>query len=182
VYVQAGKKYQFSAQVNLPAGGTQCYMQFYLSNDPNIWVENNGQPFTNLFMSLNTWHGWPNNSGEGPTVALTGELTQLVHSYGNYGPYASMNGCNYSAIKRYPQSLFLCDVETRRRNNIITQGECRITQGECGVAQGSRIPESRDIGIERSHRGVTWEDEQGQQKQQQTTVNRYKTDKKFAYQ
>ncbi len=93
VYVQRGKKYQFSALVKLPAGGKQCYMQFYLSNDPNYWNENNGQqPGTNLLMSLNTWHGWGGFSGEGPTVAVNGNITQIVTQFGNYGPYASLGG------------------------------------------------------------------------------------------
>jgi PKD repeat protein len=89
VYVQAGKQYQFSAQVKLPAGGTQCYMQFYLSTDPNTWNENNGNPPTQLFASLNTWHGWGGYSGSGPTVAVDGSLITLCQSLGLYGPYAS---------------------------------------------------------------------------------------------
>lgn len=89
VYVQAGKQYQFSAQVKLPAGGTQCYMQFYLSADPNTWNENNGNPPTQLFASLNTWHGWGGYSGSGPTVAVDGSMITVCQSYGVYGPYAS---------------------------------------------------------------------------------------------
>lgn len=92
IYVQAGKRYQFSAQVKLPAGGSQCYMQFYLSNDPNTWNENNGQSPTQLFMSFNTWHGWGGYSGSGPTVACEGSVTHLVHQFGDYGPYAALNG------------------------------------------------------------------------------------------
>ena len=90
VYVQAGKQYQFSAQVKLPAGGSQCYMQFYLSGDANTWNENNGSPPTQLFASLNTWHGWGGFSGSGPTVAVDGSMIALCQSYGVYGPYASV--------------------------------------------------------------------------------------------
>lgn len=89
VYVEAGKKYQFSAQVKLPAGGSQCYMQFYLSNDANTWNENDGNPPTQLFVSLNTWHGWGGTSGSGPTVAVDGSIIEISHDFGEYGPYAA---------------------------------------------------------------------------------------------
>jgi PKD repeat protein len=85
VYVIAGKTYQFSALVKVPAGGSQCYLQFYLSNDPNTWVENNGQPFTNLFMSLNAWHGWGSTNY---TAAEDGAINEIS----TYGPYAGTGG------------------------------------------------------------------------------------------
>lgn len=85
VYVVAGKTYQFSAEVKVPAGGSQCYLQFYLSTDPNNWVENNGQPFTNLFISLNAWHGWGTTNN---TAAVDAEITQVS----TYGPYAATGG------------------------------------------------------------------------------------------
>ena len=89
VYVQAGKQYQFSAQVKVSAGGSQCYLQFYISNDANTWNENNGSPPTQLFVSLNTWHGWGGYSGGGPTVAADGSMITVSHSFGSYGPYAT---------------------------------------------------------------------------------------------
>lgn len=96
IYVRAGKQYQFSAQVKVPAGGTQCYLQFYISNDPNTWNENNGNPPTQLFVSLNTWHGWNGYDGWQSTSALDGDMIQLAHANGNYGPYAA-NGGVYTA-------------------------------------------------------------------------------------
>lgn len=85
VFVVAGKRYQFSAQVKVPGGGSQCYLQFYLSTDPNNWVENNGQPFTNLFLSLNAWHGWGTTNN---TAVVDGAITQIS----TYGPYAATGG------------------------------------------------------------------------------------------
>jgi len=89
VYVEAGKQYQFSALVKLAGGGIQCYFQFYLSNDPNTWSENNGNQPTQLFMSLNTWHGWGGYNGWNQSIAVDGSMLQLVQSYGSYGHYAT---------------------------------------------------------------------------------------------
>lgn len=85
VHVVEGKQYQFSALVKVPAGGSQCYLQFYLSEDPDTWVENNGQPFTNLFVSMNAWHGWGATNN---TAAADGAILQLS----TYGPYVSTGG------------------------------------------------------------------------------------------
>jgi hypothetical protein len=85
VHVVQGKQYQFSALVKVPGGGSQCYLQFYLSDDPNTWVENNGQPFTNLFVSMNAWHGWGSTNN---TAAADGEILQLS----TYGPYVATGG------------------------------------------------------------------------------------------
>jgi PKD repeat protein len=85
VYVIQGKKYRFSALVKVPGGGSQCYLQFYLSTDPNNWVENNGQPFTNLFVSLNAWHGWGTTNN---TADVNGEIVGVS----TYGPYAATGG------------------------------------------------------------------------------------------
>jgi PKD repeat protein len=85
VYVVAGRTYQFSAQVKVPGGGSQCYLQFYLSTDPNTWVENNGQPFTNLFMSLNAWHGWGSTNN-------TASVDGAINTISTYGPYAASGG------------------------------------------------------------------------------------------
>lgn len=96
VQVTAGKQYKLSAQVKLPAGGKQCYLQFYISNDANTWNENNGTPPTQLFMSLNTWHGWGGYSGSGPTIAVDGDMTAAVTIYGMYG-LGGANGGIYTA-------------------------------------------------------------------------------------
>ena len=92
VNVTAGKQYQLSAQVKLPSGGKQCYFQIYISNDPNTWNENNGNPPTQLFMSFNTWHGWGGYSGSGPTVAIDGDMLANVLKNGSYGPGAATSG------------------------------------------------------------------------------------------
>jgi len=101
IYVQAGKQYQFSAKVKVPAGGTQCYLQFYLSDDPNTWSENAGAPPTQLFVSLNTWRGWNGYDGWQSTSALDGDMMQLVHANGDYGPYAATNGVYTASTTGY---------------------------------------------------------------------------------
>jgi len=76
VQVTAGKQYQLSALVKLPAG-KQDYLQLYITTDPNTWVEPN-----QTFLSLNAWHGWGTTA---LTVAVDGNIAQLVPQYGSYG-------------------------------------------------------------------------------------------------
>ena len=92
VSVTAGKQYKLSAQVKLPAGAKNCYLQFYISNDANTWNENNGNPPTQLFMSLNTWHGWSSS------VAVDGDMLTTVLSNGSYGPGAAAGGIYTATI------------------------------------------------------------------------------------
>lgn len=87
VEVEAGKRYQFSAQVKLPSG-TRLYFQVYISNDPDNWVESVG-PGGNHFLALNAWHGW---GSETATAAVDGELADLVSKNGAYGFGAASNG------------------------------------------------------------------------------------------
>lgn len=89
VQVTAGKQYKLSAQVKLPGSGSQCYLQFYISTDANTWNENNGTPPTQLFMSLNTWHGWGTTT---VSVAVDGDMASLVAKYGMYGLGAATGG------------------------------------------------------------------------------------------
>lgn len=85
VSVTAGKQYKLSAQVKLPSGGKQCYLQFYISTNASTWNENNGVSPTQLFLSFNTWHGW--NS-----AAIDGDLLTAAVSNGSYGPGAAAGG------------------------------------------------------------------------------------------
>lgn len=85
VAVTAGKQYKLSAQVKLPSGGKQCYLQFYISTNASSWNENNGTPPTQLFLSLNTWHGWS-------STAIDGDMLNSVLSNGSYGPGAAAGG------------------------------------------------------------------------------------------
>lgn len=88
VQVEAGKKYRFSAQVKLPAG-PRLYFQVYISDSPDKWIENNSDPETNHFLAMNAWNGW---GMESSSVAVDGELGELVSHYGNYGLGAATNG------------------------------------------------------------------------------------------
>lgn len=78
VNVVAGAKYKLSAQVKIPAGGYQEYIQFYITKDANTYIENTSDANTNHFLCLNTWHGW--NS-----VAINGDLLSAVKANGSYG-------------------------------------------------------------------------------------------------
>jgi PKD repeat protein len=84
VQVEAGLKYKLSAQVKLPGAGSQVYLQFYITNDANTWVEG-----TQGFLLLNTWHGW---GGTTASVAVDGDLATLVAKYGMYGFGAATGG------------------------------------------------------------------------------------------
>lgn len=85
VSVTAGKQYKFSAQVKLPSGGKQCYLQVYISTSASTWNENGGVSPTQLFLSFNTWHGWS-------STAVNGDLLTAVLSNGSYGPGAAAGG------------------------------------------------------------------------------------------
>jgi PKD repeat protein len=87
VQVVAGKQYQMSALVKLPAG-VQDYLQFYISVDTTTWIEP-----TETFMSLNAWHGWGTTS---QTVSVDGNINQLVNQYGDYG-FGCTTGGIYTA-------------------------------------------------------------------------------------
>lgn len=78
VEVVKGAKYKLSAQVKIPAGAYQSYIQFYISEDPNSWIEDASNPDANHFLCLNTWHGW--NS-----TAIDGDLLEAVKANGAYG-------------------------------------------------------------------------------------------------
>jgi PKD repeat protein len=86
VSVTAGKQYKLSAQVKLPAGAKQCYLQFYITTNATTWNENNGTPPTQLFMSFNTWHGWST------TKVLDGDALTLALNNGSYGPGVAAGG------------------------------------------------------------------------------------------
>ena len=85
VQVIAGGKYELGAQLKIPAGGYQCYIQFYVSTDANTWIENSSDLNTNHFLCLNTWHGW--NS-----TAIDGGLLEAVKANGGYGIGVSTDG------------------------------------------------------------------------------------------
>ncbi|ADF53795.1 MAG: PKD domain-containing protein [Zunongwangia sp.] len=84
VNVTAGGKYRLEAKVKAPEGAYQTYIQFYISKDPNTWIEDVSNPDTNHFLALNTWHGWM-----GP---VDGDLYQAVQANGGYGLGASTGG------------------------------------------------------------------------------------------
>lgn len=89
IQVTAGNKYKFTAQVKVPAGASQSFLQFYISKNRSLWVENNSSPDNNFIYGLNTWNGWGSNQN---SKALDGEISQLASSNGNYGLLASKNG------------------------------------------------------------------------------------------
>ena len=89
VQVTAGSKYRFTAQVKVPAGAANSYLQFYISKSSTLWVENNSSPDNNFIYGLNTWNGWGTNQN---SKALDGEISQLSPSNGSYGLLASKNG------------------------------------------------------------------------------------------
>lgn len=89
VQVTAGSKYRFTAQVKVPAGAANSYLQFYISKSSSLWVENNSSPDNNFIYGLNTWNGWGANQN---SKALDGEISQLSASNGSYGLLASKNG------------------------------------------------------------------------------------------
>jgi PKD repeat protein len=89
VQVVAGKNYKFTAQVKVPAGAANSYLQFYISRSSTLWVENNSSPDNNFIYGLNTWNGWGANQN---SKALDGEISQLSPANGNYGLLASKNG------------------------------------------------------------------------------------------
>ena len=87
IQVTAGKQYQLSALVKLPAG-VQDYLQLYITGDSTTWVEPD-----ETFLSLNAWHGWGSTS---LTVAVDGQMSQLVPQYGSYG-FGGPTGGVYTA-------------------------------------------------------------------------------------
>lgn len=93
VQVLAGKKYKLSAQIKVPAGGMNAYLQFYIAKNANSasdFIESSGDPNTNHFLCLNSWNGWGNNTTG--TVAADGDLYQIVRSNGSFGLGASTGG------------------------------------------------------------------------------------------
>lgn len=84
VSVVAGKQYKLSALVKLPGNGSQVYLQFYITNDANTWVEG-----TQGFLLLNTWHGW---GAQTSSVGVDGDLATLVSKNGMYGFGAATGG------------------------------------------------------------------------------------------
>jgi PKD repeat protein len=84
VLVEKGAQYKLSAQVKLPGGGSQVYLQFYITTDPNTWVET-----AQGFLMLNTWHGWGSQTA---SVPVDGDLATLVSQYGMYGFGAATGG------------------------------------------------------------------------------------------
>ncbi|WP_276485628.1 PKD domain-containing protein [Paraflavitalea pollutisoli] len=81
VNVVAGKKYQLSARVKAPAGGSQCYFQFYISTDANTWVESTAAN-ANHFLVINTWWGWGSQTN---TTAIDGDLVTLANKTYGFG-------------------------------------------------------------------------------------------------
>lgn len=88
VQVEAGSQYKLSAQIKLPAGGSQEYLQFYISKDANTWVED-GTANANHFLALNSWHGW---GGLNNSTAIDGDLAKAVSQNGMYGFGATTGG------------------------------------------------------------------------------------------
>ena len=96
VQVEAGKKYKLSAVVKAPAGASQCYFQFYISNDANTWVENTSSS-ANHFLTINTWWGWGTQTN---SVAANGDLLTLAKSFSSYGFGSATNGVYTAATTR----------------------------------------------------------------------------------
>jgi PKD repeat protein len=88
VQVTAGKQYQLSVLAKVPAG-KQDYLQLYITTDANTWNEP-----AQTFLSLNAWHGWGTTT---LTVAVDGDMAQLVPQYGSYG-FGGTTGGVYSAV------------------------------------------------------------------------------------
>jgi PKD repeat protein len=82
VQVTAGKQYQFSMQVKAPAGGKNDYLQTYISNDPNTWIESTAAN-ANYFLCLNNYHAWGSTSSS--TSAIDGDLYAATLVNGSYG-------------------------------------------------------------------------------------------------
>ena len=82
VQVIAGQKYNLSAVVKLPAGGTNDYLQFYISTDPNTWIESSAAN-ANFFLALNNYHSWGSTSSS--TTAVNGDLYAATLFNGQYG-------------------------------------------------------------------------------------------------
>jgi chitodextrinase len=112
VQVEAGKKYKLKAQIKVPAGALNAYLQFYIS--PNAgsasdFIESSGDPNTNHFLCLNSWNGWGDNTNGTP--AFDGDLYEAVTLYGYYGLgaltegiyTASETGRVYIGIKAFTQ-------------------------------------------------------------------------------
>lgn len=112
VPVEAGKKYKLSAQIKVPAGAKNAYLQFYISKNANSsddFIESSGNPDTNHFLCLNSWNGWGDNTDG--TVAFDGDLYEAVTHNGYYGlgAYtegiytATETGAVYIGIKSFTQ-------------------------------------------------------------------------------
>lgn len=86
VQVVAGKRYKLSAKIKTPSGGSQCYYQFYISNDANTWVENETSA-ANHFLSLNAWHGWGSLNN---VAAVNGDVVDVASK--SYGTGAATGG------------------------------------------------------------------------------------------
>ncbi|WEK37470.1 MAG: PKD domain-containing protein [Candidatus Pseudobacter hemicellulosilyticus] len=94
VSVVAGKQYKLSAVIKAPAGGYQCYFQFFVSNDAAYWQD--ADMGGNQILSLNTWHGW--GGGSNYSVAVNGDLAGIVSQNGNYG-FGAATGGIYTATE-----------------------------------------------------------------------------------
>jgi PKD repeat protein len=93
VPVEAGKSYKLSAQIKVPAGGKNAYLQFYVSKSAGSaadFIESSGDPNTNHFLCLNSWNGWGDNTNG--TVAFDGDLYEAVTLNGYYGLGAHTGG------------------------------------------------------------------------------------------
>jgi PKD repeat protein len=99
VRVEAGRKYKLSAQIKVPAGGLNAYLQFYIANNAGSsgdFIESSGNPDTNHFLCLNSWNGWGDNTNG--TTAFDGDLYQAVTQNGYYG-LGARNGGIYTATE-----------------------------------------------------------------------------------
>lgn len=82
VNVVAGKQYKLSALVKAPAAGKNDYLQFYISTDPNSWIESTASN-ANYFLCLNNYHAWGSTSSS--TTAINGDLYTATLTNGMYG-------------------------------------------------------------------------------------------------
>jgi PKD repeat protein len=99
VRVEAGKKYKLSAQIKVPVGAKNAYLQFYISRNADSagdFIESSGDPNTNHFLCLNSWNGWGDN--DNGTTAFDGDLYQAVTLNGYYG-LGALNGGIYTATE-----------------------------------------------------------------------------------
>ncbi|MDP4209313.1 MAG: PKD domain-containing protein [Bacteroidota bacterium] len=97
VKVEAGKKYKLSAFVKAPAAGSQEYIQLYISDDTNF-VEASDD----LWMSLNTWHGWGSTTN---SVAVNGDFYTACLANGSYGGAFAKNGIYTASATK---TVYIC--------------------------------------------------------------------------